>query len=110
MVLHATVEGKPTGEGTPSDPLDFEGGIAELSRRLRSEGLPPGGYRLVVHGGRYRVRKPIVLGPEFAGTAENPIEIQAASGESPVFDGGIAIPAADFAPVRDPEERARLAS
>jgi len=110
VVLHAAPDGVAGAVGKLEEPLSFPAGLDELERRLATSGLPEGGLRLELAGGRYRIDAPRTLGTQFKGTAEAPIVIAAAEGAEVVFSGGIELPAASFAPVTDPARRARLAA
>ena len=110
MELRVAVDGKPTNAGTVDSPLTFAAAIEHASALLKRTGVPEGGLTIVVGAGTYRFREPFVLGPEFAGTPERPIRIQAADAAELWFDGSPLIDPKDFAPVTDPEERSRLAA
>ncbi len=109
-VLVAAADGRVEAAGTAADPLSFDAALLRMSTRLQQQGLPEGGCRLIVRGGRYPIQVPWVLGPEFVGTARSPIEIRAAEGEDVFFDGGFRIDATAFQAVQDLDDRKRLAT
>lgn len=66
---------------------------AQLAVRelLRTKGMPEHGIRVVVHGGSYRLAQAAQFIPEDSGTPGNPVVYTAASGEKPVFSGGLPV-------------------
>lgn len=106
--FHVAVNGTATNDGTVDSPLTFAAAIERASAMLKRTGLPEDGLTISVGAGTYRFREPFVLGPEFAGTPERPIRIQAVDGAEVWFDGSPLIDPRDFAPVIDPRERSRL--
>ncbi len=108
-VIYVAADGNRYGTGSVEDPLTFEVALSQLSQQLLEHGLPEGGHKLILRGGHYAFTKPFVLGPEFVGTAERPIRIQAQDGESVWFSGGIRLPASTFYPVLE-ADRTRLAA
>lgn len=107
--LFVAPDGRPDNAGLIDSPLSFEDGMARLSRVLKSSGVPEGGLTLTLLAGHYRFTNRIVLGEQFAGTADRPITVRAQPGATVVFDGGAEIAPEGFGPVTDPAERARLA-
>ncbi len=110
LVLHVAPEGDDGADATPVRPLATLAGARHAIRRWRSQHqgeLPPGGVRVVVHGGTYAVNETTTLAAEDSGTAQAPLVIEPASGETPVFTGGLSINA--WRPVSDPAVRERLA-
>ena len=57
-------------------------------RRIKADGLPAGGVRVLLRGGAYELTEPLALGPEDSGSAEAPIAWAAWPGERPVVSGG----------------------
>lgn len=98
------------GTGEIDSPLSFAAGIERARAYCLEHGVPEGGVRVWLRGGRYTLRGPVVLGPEFAGAAGGRVVIAAYGDESVVFDGGQRIGAEGFARVEDPAERERLAA
>jgi hypothetical protein len=47
--------------------------------------------RVVLRGGTYRLRAPMVFTPDDSGTREGPITYEAYPGESPVISGAVPI-------------------
>ncbi|HOW68596.1 MAG TPA: right-handed parallel beta-helix repeat-containing protein [Candidatus Paceibacterota bacterium] len=60
--------------------------IRELKQK--QGGQLPQPVRVVVHGGTYYLKQPIVFTPEDSGSIGAPVEFVAAPGESPVLSGG----------------------
>jgi hypothetical protein len=66
---------------------------AQLAVRelLRTKGMPEGGIRVVVHGGVYRLTRPLDFVPEDSGTPAHPVVYIAAPGEKSVLSGSMPI-------------------
>jgi parallel beta-helix repeat protein len=60
--------------------------IRELKQRQGGHLRQP--VRVIVHGGVYHLRQPLVFTPEDSGSIGAPIEFVAASGELPILSGG----------------------
>lgn len=89
LTLHLAPSGDDKGSGEASSPLATLEGARDAVRTLKSRGgLPAGGVRIVLHGGTYRLEKPLVLTPDDSGTAEAPVVYAAAAGETPIVSGG----------------------
>jgi len=58
------------------------------AREVRRERGAAASIRIVVRGGEYRIREPIVFRPDDSGTASSPLVIEAAPGARPVWNGG----------------------
>lgn len=79
--------------GTSAAPL---GSLAEAVRRVRNlrrthDAAVADGARILVCGGVYALREPVVLRPEDSGTAESPTVIMAAEGAAPTLSGGVSL-------------------
>lgn len=57
-------------------------------RRIKADGLPAGGVRVLLRDGVYELAEPLTLGPEDSGTADAPITWAAWPGEQPIVSGG----------------------
>ncbi|MEN6496176.1 MAG: hypothetical protein ABFD16_17990, partial [Thermoguttaceae bacterium] len=89
LTLHLAPSGDDKGSGEANSPLATLEGARDAVRTLKSRGgLPAGGVRIVLHGGTYRLEKPLVLTPDDSGTAEAPVVYAAAPGETPIVSGG----------------------
>lgn len=109
VVVWVAADGSDAGAGTEGSPLSFGAAIERVRSLCRESGVPAGGVTVWLRGGRYVLREPVVLGPEFGGAADRRVVIAAYGDERVVFDGGLLIGADGFAPVEDAAERARLA-
>jgi hypothetical protein len=88
LVLHVALTGSDKAAGTAAAPFRTLNGARDAIRSLKGKGLPPGGVRVAIHSGTYRLAEPFALGPEDSGTAESPIVYAGAAGERPVISGG----------------------
>jgi len=113
--LYVSTQGNDAWSGTRSAPnADRSDGPFESLERARDairalkmgSGLPAGGVAVIVTGGQYPLREPLVLIAEDGGTAEAPVVYRAAEGETVRLSGGVRI--ADWPPVDDPRTLARL--
>ena len=108
-VLHVAPAAGGGGDGTAARPLASLPAARDAIRAMRKSGggkLPAGGVRVMVRGGVYPATETFALSAEDSGTADAPIVYQAAAGQTPVFDGGVRIPA--WRPVSDAKLRAKL--
>ena len=89
LVRHVAVNGNDQAAGTEKAPFRTLTRARDAVRTLKARGgLPPGGARVLIHGGIYRLAEPFVLGPEDSGTPQAPIVYAAAPGTRPVLSGG----------------------
>ena len=89
LTLHLAPGGDDKGTGAPDSPFATLERARDAVRRLKGQkGLPPGGVRIVLRGGTYRLERPLILTPEDSGNAETPVVYAAASGETPIVSGG----------------------
>lgn len=89
--LYVSPGGNDGASGTKARPLASLQGAREAVRRLKADGKLKNPVRVVVGGGTYTLKEPVVFGPEDGGTANAPIVYEAAPGAKPVFTGGRAI-------------------
>ena len=81
--------GKPGAAGTWADPLPSPEDARNVLRALKKKkGLPPGGVRIFLRGGLYRLARPLALTPEDSGRRGKPVVYAAWPGETPVLTGG----------------------
>ncbi len=110
LTMHVAPHGHDPADATQAAPLATLFGARNAIRRWRAQhqgALPPGGVRVVVHGGTYTVTETCTLAADDTGTAQTPIVYEAAPGEDPIFSGGQSIDS--WRPVSDSAIRARLA-
>ena len=89
LTLHVAPGGNAKGPGSPDLPFATLKQARDAVRSLkRQKGLPAGGVQIVLHGGTYRLERPLILTPEDSGTAEAPVVYAAATGQTPVVSGG----------------------
>lgn len=86
--FHVATYGNDANPGTAEKPFSTLARARDEIRRLKAAGLPPGGVRVVVHRGVYRLEKALEFLPEDSGTAESPIIYAAADGQQPIHSGG----------------------
>src|SRR5262249_13481800 len=86
--LYVAPNGSDTAPGTRARPLASLEGARDALRRLKAAGqfVEPG--RVVVAGGNYTLKSPLVFGPQDGGSDRAPMRYEAATGEKPVFNGG----------------------
>lgn len=79
---------EPDSDGTDG-PLPSIAAARDAIRAMReADGWEPQPICVVVRGGTYPLRRPIVFGPQDSGTADAPIVYAAHDGETPVISGG----------------------
>lgn len=78
--------GDDANPGTRKKPFATLTRAREAIRQTKAIAAEP--MNVVIRGGRYYLREPLVLGPEDSGTAGHPITYMAHPGEKPVFCGG----------------------
>jgi len=100
-------DGSDANPGTQAKPLASLAGSRDAIRSMKARGaLPPGGVAVVVQGGEYPLQQTVELTEQDSGTADAPVVYRAASGQRPVFTGGVRV--TGFTPVTDPAVLARL--
>lgn len=73
---------------TPNGPIGTLTAARDAVRQLKEQGPLAEPVRVVVAGGIYELREPLVLTPADSGTEKTPIRYEAAPGAAPVFTGG----------------------
>ncbi|MEI6499990.1 MAG: carbohydrate-binding domain-containing protein, partial [Armatimonadota bacterium] len=97
-VLYVAITGQDTWTGHLPAAAGNDGPFATLARardevralKARPQGLGEP-VTILVRGGTYLLKEPLVLGPEDTGTAACPISFQAYPGETPVLSGGVPV-------------------
>ena len=69
-------------------PVASLAGARDAVRRLKKTRQAAGPVTVVIQNGTYRLRQPVVFGPEDGGTEKAPVVYRAAAGARPVFSGG----------------------
>ncbi|MGB2824044.1 MAG: right-handed parallel beta-helix repeat-containing protein [Phycisphaerae bacterium] len=88
-VFHVSPEGDDAQVGTQAAPLATPAGARNAIRALKQkQGLPAGGVKVLIRGGRYFLTEPLTLTAEDSGTRAAPIVYAAAAGEKVVLSGG----------------------
>jgi hypothetical protein len=90
--LWASPTGGEKSAGTASDPLSLTAAqrrARELRRLATSPLTEP--VRIILRGGDYALDAPWCVRPEDSGTAQSPTVFEAAPGETPILDGGLAV-------------------
>jgi len=80
----------PNEAGTDG-PFATLAGARDAIRGMKAAGALPGPVVVQVRGGVYRLREPVVFGPEDSGSHAAPITYEAYPGEEPVLSGGVAV-------------------
>ena len=89
IVLYVHPGGDDANPGTVDAPFATVERARDALRKLRRNGQESAGPRVVqLHGGTYRLTRPLVLTPQDSGTADAPVVYQAAPGERVVISGG----------------------
>jgi len=92
-----------TGDGTEARPFAGLERARDAARAVLLRGEPA---EVVLHGGMYELKAPLLLGPEDSGTAAAPALWRAATGEEVRICGGHLV--SGWTPVADPAIRDRL--
>jgi hypothetical protein len=92
-----------TGDGTEARPFAGLERARDAARAALRRGEP---VEIVLHGGTYELKAPLLLGPEDSGTASVPAVWRAATGEEVRLSGGRLI--TGWGPITDPAVKARL--
>ena len=77
----------PNKEKTDGPFVTIEGARNAI-RKLHKVGKAKLPIRVLIRGGEYRLKKPVVFIPEDSGKAESPISYAAYPGENPIISGG----------------------
>jgi hypothetical protein len=95
--FYVSPRGRDSWSGTRPEPRadGSDGPFATLARAQKAVraacALEPRPVTVLIRGGRYELRRPIVFRPVDSGTAEAPVIYAAYGDEQPVFSGGRAI-------------------
>jgi hypothetical protein len=119
LEFHVAIDGDDAYAGTSDAPFASLERARDAVRDLkrRADGLPPGGVRVIVHGGIHRRSTAFELSAEDSGTLEAPVVYAAAPDEIPIVSGMAALQPEWFVPVSnqavlsrviDPAARERL--
>jgi len=92
-----------SGDGTEAAPFATLERARDAARSALKAGEP---VEVILHGGTYELKSPLVLGLEDSGTSSAPAIWQAAPGEEVRISGGRWV--TDWKPVSDPAIKARL--
>jgi len=109
LVLFVAPGGSAAADGTATRPFGALSQARDAVRRYKQTHggmLPKGGVKLSVRGGIYPVTETLKLTAEDSGTADAPVVIASANGQSPVFAGGCVLKG--WKPVADPAVLAKL--
>ena len=91
-VLYVSTTGDDAWAGTAAAPLKTLAAARDAVRALKARGgLPDGGVRVVIRGGRYVLDEPLTLTADDSGAKEAPIVYAAAPGEKAILSGGRAV-------------------
>lgn len=104
--LYVATNGSDTNPGTADSPLATLRGARDAVRRLKTQGLPPGGVAVIIRAGVYQTTETLTLGPEDSGTQQAPISYSAEKPGTVTLTGGQRIEG--FEPVTDPAILARV--
>lgn len=96
-VIYVSPSGDDNRSGSRDEPVATPARARDLARIAKSSGQP---VTIVLKGGIYYLKEPLVLGPEDSGTKEAPILWRSEDGETAVISGGAAI-APDWRPYKD---------
>ncbi|MBI1375585.1 MAG: hypothetical protein GC159_22975 [Phycisphaera sp.] len=83
--IHVAPNGNDANPGTADKPYATIQHAVEATRKIERGGEP---IVVLVHGGVYRVDKPITLGPADSGTEKAPLIVRGAGDTRPVVSGG----------------------
>ena len=85
--LFVAVDGTDVNPGTKDKPFGTLGRARDAVRALQAGGLKKD-VLVVIRGGTYFLKEPLVFGPEDSGTEKFSITYAAAPGEKPIISGG----------------------
>lgn len=85
--------GSDAQPGTREAPLASPAMAIRRAREIRRTSAKPldSDIRIILRGGVYSLDRTIVIRPEDSGTSTSPTTIEAATGETPVLSGGVAV-------------------
>lgn len=102
IAFHVVIDGDDSHSGSVDAPFASLERARDAARdRSRRQGLPPGGVRVVIHGGVHSRKGTFELSCDDSGTPEAPIVYAAAPGEIPILSGMVALRPDWFEPVSD---------
>jgi hypothetical protein len=102
IAFHVAIDGEDSHVGSPNAPFASLERARDAVRDLRRrQGLPPGGARVVIHGGIHPRNGTFEISRDDSGTAEAPIVYAAAPGEIPILSGMVSLRTDWFDPVSD---------
>lgn len=88
ILLYVAPGGSDAAPGSEARPFATIGRARDEIRVLLRDGAADRPITVLLRGGRYDLREPIVFSPEDSGTRERPITYAAYPGEEPVLSGG----------------------
>lgn len=88
MKIYVSVSGDDKNYGSEKKPLATIDAALEKVRELKRREPVMVPIEIILGGGDYFIRKPIVLGPEDSGSEGAPLIFRAKSGEKPIIYGG----------------------
>lgn len=88
VVYHVAPGGSDRNPGTKDKPFATVEAARDAIRAQKTRSAP---ITVLIHGGTYRLDRPLVFTPEDSGSPKAPITYRAADGEKPVFSGGQAV-------------------
>ena len=107
--LHVALKGKDSNRGTRLSPFaSLERARAAVRSLKQTNGLPPEGVTIWIHGGEYAMASTFALGPDDGGEPNRPVAYRAIEGTEVRLVGGYTLPAKAFQPVSAPESLQRL--
>lgn len=86
--IHLAPNGSDSAEGTHEAPLATLKAARDLARKLRKGGAQKESMVILIHGGLYYLKEPLVLEPEDSGTADSPLIFRGEKGGTPILLGG----------------------
>src|SRR5262249_58040466 len=81
-------DGSDENPGTAARPFATLARARDAVRKLKADGPPTAAVTVLIRGGTYPLKDPLVFGPEDSGTQEHPVLYAAYPGETPVLSGG----------------------
>lgn len=95
------------GDGSIERPFNSLEEAVDLIRSIKKEARwPEGGIRVIIKGGRYELRRPMILTEEHSGTEVSPLVFSGADGELAIITGSVLLK--DFVAVEDAAILAQL--
>ena len=85
---YVSPDGDDKNSGTLEQPLASLTGARDAIRLYKKQHTEPASFTVIISGGFYSMREPLVLTPEDGGLPGYPVTYRAARGEKPVFSGG----------------------